>query len=117
MRNKTGSQAKQIHKHGKNRAELNKFDFGDNLAPLPGSFDPELLYIECGRCGAPVIWEPGKATSLLKHAGIDPFELDACCMLVTDACPVCSKSDEYSVRIFRITDREHADLLPRHGNA
>jgi len=74
--------------------------------PLPGSrqpYDPELLYVECGRCGAPVIWEPGRATRILEVAGIDPLELDASCMLSTDSCSMCSKKKGYTVQIFRLS--------------
>ncbi|MBR4741346.1 MAG: hypothetical protein IK079_00390 [Desulfovibrio sp.] len=83
----------------------------------PKSFDPELLYVECGRCGAPVIWERGKASLLLHEAGIDPLELDSSCLLVTDACPMCSrKKKQYTVQIYRISTsiEQYAQLC---GNA
>lgn len=84
---------------------------------IPAGYDPEMLYVECGRCGAPVIWPEGKATTLLKHAGIDPLELDSACILVTDACPACGSKDEYSVRIYRIAANGAMGLPPTHGNA
>ncbi|MBQ7456926.1 MAG: hypothetical protein IJS54_04925 [Desulfovibrio sp.] len=92
------------------------------LPPIPANlqpkaFDPELLYVECSRCGAPVIWEPGRATLLLKEAGIDPLELDASCLLMTDACPMCSsKKKQYTVQIFRVsaTAEQYAQKM---GNA
>lgn len=80
----------------------------------PKGFDPEFLYVECGKCGAPVIWEKGRATRLLEKAGIDPLELDASCLLLTDGCPLCEQNNEYHVRIFRVGDD---GLPPRHGNA
>lgn len=83
----------------------------------PKGYDPELLYVECGRCGSPVLWEPGRATALLTHAGVDPLEIDASCLLVTDACPACGAADEYSVRICRISDRHPNEMPPTHGNA
>lgn len=83
----------------------------------PKGYDPEMLYVECGRCGAPVLWEPGRATALLTHAGVDPLEIDASCLLVTDACPACGASEEYSVRICRVSDRHPNDLPPTHGHA
>ena len=85
--------------------------------PVTGGFDPELLYVECGRCGSPVLWEDGRATRLLDQAGIDPLELDASCILVTDACPACSRQDEYTVRIFGVAKGSAADLPPRLGHA
>lgn len=84
---------------------------------LPGGFDPELLYVECGRCGAPVIWEPGRISRLLENAGIDPLELDTACMLVTDGCPACGPTDEYSIRIFRLTDKNGASAVLPYGHA
>ncbi|MBQ9537344.1 MAG: hypothetical protein IJU79_06130 [Desulfovibrionaceae bacterium] len=83
----------------------------------PKGLDPELLYVECGRCGAPVLWDTGRATELLKEAGIDPLELDSSCFLVTDACPICSNQrKQYTVQIFRLsTSLEH--YAPYYGNA
>lgn len=86
-------------------------------APELAGFNPELLYVECGRCGSPVIWEPGRATRLMGEAGIDPLELDSSCMLVTDACPACGEKDEYTVRIFRIAKASGIDLPVRLGHA
>lgn len=83
----------------------------------PKGYDPELLYVECARCGAPVVWEPGRATKLLAKAGVDPIELDASCMLMTDACPACGNKDEYSVRIFRISDQTSSSFPPAFGHA
>lgn len=86
-----------------------------NPRAIPVGFDPELLYVECSRCGSPVLWEEGRATRLLLQAGIDPLELDASCMLVTDACPACSRQSEYTVRVFRICGPEQ--LPPKLGHA
>ncbi len=85
--------------------------------PLPAGFDPELLYVECGRCGSPVIWDEGRATALLRGAGIDPMELDASCIMITDACPACGAGPEYSVRIYRISAAGISHLAPLHGHA
>ncbi len=83
----------------------------------PKGYDPELLYVECGRCGAPVLWEPGKATHLLDQAGVDPIELDPSCILVTDSCPACGQNQDCSVRIFRVSDTSYDNFPPTHGNA
>lgn len=83
--------------------------------PMPAAFDPELLYMECAKCGSPVIWEPGRISSLLEKAGIDPMELDSACILMTDSCAACGQADEYSIRIFRLTDR--MDAAPVCGHA
>lgn len=70
-------------------------------APMPG-FDPEMLFVECARCGSPILWEKGRSTEILQGAGIDPLELDPHCLLVTDGCPRCSKEGVYHVQIFRV---------------
>ena len=85
--------------------------------PVPSGYDPELLYVECARCGSPVMWEQGKATHILDLAGIDPLELDSSCMLVTDSCPMCSGKDQYSVQIFRVSGEAKTRRPPFFGNA
>lgn len=82
----------------------------------PAGYDPDLLYVECGRCGAPVLWEAGKAGELLREAGVNLAEIDASCVLVTDACPVCGSGDTYSVRIFRVSAEPGAEP-PARGHA
>ena len=69
--------------------------------PRPG-FDPEMLFVECARCGNPVMWEAGKTTELLRNAGVDPLELDRHCLLVTDGCPRCTGGNTFHVQIFRV---------------
>ena len=83
----------------------------------PKGYDPELLYVECGRCGSPVMWEQGKATDILGVAGIDPLELDSSCLLVTDACPLCGGKGHYTVQIFRVSGDTQTRRPPYFGNA
>ena len=85
--------------------------------PVPAGFDPEMLYVECARCGSPVMWEQGKATHILSLAGIDPLELDSSCKLVTDGCPMCSGKDQYTVQIFRVSGDAQTRRPPFFGNA
>lgn len=85
--------------------------------PAPQGYDPELLYVECGRCGSPVMWEQGKATHILNQAGIDPLELDASCLLVTDGCPMCGGKGHYTVQIFRVSAGAESRRPPYYGNA
>ena len=85
--------------------------------PVPTGYDPELLYVECARCGSPVMWEQGKATHILGVAGIDPLELDASCLLVTDACPTCGGTGHYTVQIFRVSGDAQTRRPPYFGNA
>ncbi len=65
-------------------------------------YDPELLFVECGKCGSPIVWEQGRATEILHSAGIDALELDPHCLLVTDGCPRCSKGKMYRVQVYRV---------------
>lgn len=80
-------------------------------------YDPELLYVECGRCGSPVMWEQGRASHILEQAGIDPLELDASCLLVTDGCPMCGGKGHYTVQIFRVSAGAESRRPPYFGNA
>ncbi|MDO5537808.1 MAG: hypothetical protein Q4F72_09815 [Desulfovibrionaceae bacterium] len=85
--------------------------------PMHRGYDPEMLYVECSRCGSPVLWEPGRATALVRSAGIDPLELDATCMLVTDGCPVCSGQGHYTVQMYRLSGTPSHLRPPSQGNA
>lgn len=87
------------------------------LASIRRGYDPELLYVECGRCGSPVIWDEGSATSLLREAGIDPLELDSSCLLVTDGCPACAIGNHFTVQVCRVSAGTTHDHPQLYGNA
>ncbi|MBU1042476.1 MAG: hypothetical protein KKF77_15385 [Proteobacteria bacterium] len=66
-------------------------------------FDPELLYVECARCGQPVLWSSGDTTNILAWAGIDASALDAKCMIVSDGCPTCMPGQgSFSTQVVRL---------------
>ncbi len=71
----------------------------------PG-FDPEMLFVECASCGNPILWEQGRSTEILLGAGIDPLELDAHCLLVTDGCPRCCSGRFYHVQVYRVENSQ-----------
>lgn len=67
-------------------------------------FDPELLYVECTRCGQPLLWRTGETTKLLSTAGIDLAALDERCMLASDGCPACQPDEtQFSTQVIRLT--------------
>jgi hypothetical protein len=55
-----------------------------------------------------VLWEPGRSTEVLAGVGIDPLELDAHCLLLTDGCPNCRPRQKggFSVQVFRLTSEQ-----------
>ncbi len=63
------------------------------------------------------MWEGKRTAKLLKAAGIDPLELDASCLLMTDACPLCGGKSSYTVQIYRIGRSPEKLLPPFYGNA
>jgi len=66
-------------------------------------FDPELLYVECAKCGQPVLWSPGDTTRILNWAGIDVSTLDEKCMIVSDGCPACQPGKKsFSTQVVRL---------------
>lgn len=66
-------------------------------------FDPELLYVECSKCGQPVLWSPGDTTRILTWAGIDAGTLDEKCMIVSEGCPVCQPGkNSFSTQVVRL---------------
>ena len=88
--------------------------------PKEQGYDPELMIVECARCGRPVLWEPGRSTEVLACAGIDPLELDVRCLLLTEGCPHCRprQREGYNVRIFRLTPEQGGGFgVKSAGNA
>lgn len=59
-------------------------------AAKPFDRDPNLLFIECLRCGRPLNFDPGMVTAALTGAGVDLSVIDLGHMIVTDGCPHCS---------------------------
>jgi hypothetical protein len=67
------------------------------------NYDPELLYVECARCGQPVLWNSGDTTRILAWAGIDTGALDEKCMIVSDGCPSCQPGKgRFSTQVVRL---------------
>lgn len=93
------------------------FQSDDNIL-LDGSYDPEMLYVECRTCGKPIIWEKGRTTHILRQSGIDPSTLDANCLILSDACKSCKPHAEgYHLSIVRLASISQQDLLllQKHG--
>ena len=106
-----------LPRHRRLRREPEKGAIEVPLLPEVRPFDVDLLYVECSRCGAPVMWEGDRTARLLEAAGIDPLELDASCLLMTDACPLCGGKGAYTVQIYRIGRSPEKLLPPFYGNA
>ena len=85
-----------------------------SLFPKRG-YDPEMLYVECSRCGAPILWEPGQTAKILRDAGISPLELDASCVILSDGCPLCTSGDSFTVSIRRLTKPSAGGMPPSGG--
>ena len=94
--------------------------------PLRGPDTPmAVMAKEEGHVLLPMPTQPGGAYSALTAAtllplaaaGIDPLELDASCMLVTDGCPMCGGKGHYTVQIFRVGGDTPARRPPYYGNA
>jgi len=75
-------------------------------------FDPELLYVECTKCGHPVLWKHGLTSKLLKMAEIDPSSLDERCVLMSEGCPGCTPGETtFTTQVIRL-NREKDDEKP-----
>jgi len=83
------------------------------------AFDLELLYVECAKCGQPVLWNPGDTTKVLTWAGVDTRGLDEKCMIVSEGCPQCRPGqNSFSTQIVRLrsTQDKAASLDAKGGN-
>lgn len=79
-------------------------------------FDPELLYVECAKCGLPVLWSPGDTTRILAWAGIDAGTLDEKCMIVSEGCPSCEPGKKsFSTQVVRLRKAPEDRQTPKRG--
>lgn len=83
--------------------------------------DPELLYVECERCGRPILWERGRTTEVLEQAGVDFSGVDENCYISSAGCPRCMPEElVYETRLVRLNGMIGLDNLSRmvgRGNA
>lgn len=81
-------------------------------------FDPELLYVECSRCGQPVLWGHGMTTKLLKLADIEPASLDERCVIMSEGCPSCTPGEtSFVTQVVRLNrEKEGKSSMPAVAN-
>ena len=81
-------------------------------------FDPELLYVECHRCGHPVLWENGLTTKLLRLAKIDPSTLDERCVIMSEGCPGCVPGEtSFTTQVIRLNrEKDESRFKPAEVN-
>ncbi|MGE4297763.1 MAG: hypothetical protein AB7E47_07010 [Desulfovibrionaceae bacterium] len=71
----------------------------------PHDHDPEMLYVECGRCGRPVLWEAGRTTAMLARSGVEMDLLDDHCLIVSAGCPACMPDqNHFETRVVRLRE-------------
>lgn len=74
-------------------------------------FDPELMFVECHKCGRPLLWNDGEASQIVEQSGIDAKKLDAQCLILAEGCPQCSPGEGgYMVRVVRLREDGYKDL-------
>lgn len=78
-------------------------------------FDPELLYVECHRCGLPVLWKHGMTTKILKMADIDLSSLDERCVIMSEGCPSCVPGEtSFTTQVIRL-NKQREEEKPVHA--
>lgn len=92
-----------LNKHGDRHAAQPQAGGEGRKTGLSG-FDPELLYVECLRCGSPVLWEPGRSTALVRKAGLTRARLDSGFVILTMGCPECAPGEiSYETRVMPVS--------------
>lgn len=77
---------------------------------MAARIDPDLLYVECGQCGAPLLWGQGKTLRILQEAEVDVEELDASCMIISNGCPMCDPGAKtFSSQLVRLDPEPQSD--------
>ena len=93
-----------------------------HFSALKKGYDPEMIYVECQKCGRPVVWAEGKTTAIITEAGIDIRQLDERCMIISDGCPTCASKTTGGfglsiVRLAGLTPEEALLMEQNSGNA
>lgn len=81
-------------------------------------FDPDLMYVECGECGNPILWEAGRTKRILEMAGIDAAGLDERCCLISEGCPMCRPdASHFATQVVRLGREREEDSKERRQTA
>lgn len=75
-------------------------------------FDLETLYVECSRCGRPLIWEKGTTTFLIQYSGIEKT-LDSDWLMLSKGCPACSPDQNEFVLTLAGPEDKRLSLLSK----
>jgi hypothetical protein len=104
------------HGHPSTQTDTIKASTREAFMEVP-IFDLELLYVECSRCGQPVLWNPGDTTKVLTWAGVDTRGLDEKCMIVSEGCPLCRPGqNSFSTQIVRLrSEQKKLDTFGKNG--
>jgi hypothetical protein len=88
----------------------------EDVAASSRAYDPELMYVECSRCGRPVLWEPGRTTEVLSRAGVEFGRLDDRCLILSHGCPACTHGEVFfDTKVVRVKDVVHPELMAFTG--
>ncbi len=75
-------------------------------------FDPELLYVECTKCGQPVLWKHGLTSKLLKMAKINLSTLDERCVIMSEGCPACTPGEiSFTTQVIRLSREKDSEKI------
>lgn len=88
------------------------------IRSMERKFDPELLYVECSRCGQPILWGSGMTVKLLELADIDPATLDERCVIMSEGCPSCSPGEKsFVTQVVRLNrEKQGVDTMSATAN-
>ncbi|MFP4317253.1 MAG: hypothetical protein ACOC24_05715 [Desulfovibrionales bacterium] len=77
-------------------------------------FDPELLFIQCAKCGRSMNWSRGVTTKFLKNSGIDAEMLDPSFLILSMGCSECLPEETgYVTKLVKLTSEDEGET--RHS--
>ena len=102
--------------------EYAKTDTYEEKSVASLGFDPDMLYVECQKCGKAIIWSKGKTSHLLVASGINLSYLGWDCLILSDGCATCSPTRQEGftlsvVKVAGVTPEEAEYLSHPYGNA
>jgi hypothetical protein len=70
-------------------------------------FDPDLLYIECAKCGRALNWDKGETSLFLVRSGINTGTLDWSFMILSMGCANCSPDElGYMTKLVQVSEKQ-----------
>ncbi|MGL4722439.1 MAG: hypothetical protein ACRCV3_04020 [Desulfovibrionaceae bacterium] len=76
----------------------------------------ELVYAECYKCAAPLLWNKKQSLQVIQALKISEETISASNMFLSEGCPCCSAETEFfSVKLIDVTKQEYNHTISQQS--